>query len=187
MYQQKLTFVKLPPVIGIAGRARSGKDTLADMLLALYGGYRYAFADPIRKMLLAIGIDMSDPYWIDKKEEEIPALGRSPRYLMQTLGTEWGREMVHPRLWVYLAAQQLFNRGRGMIISDVRFEDEAEWIRQQGGLVIHITRSSAKTVNPHASETGVAVIPHDVVVFNDGSLEDLQQTVWGLFNGRIET
>ena len=50
------------PLIGIAGPARSGKDTIANFIVATAGGYRYSFADPIRQMLRPLGIDMNDPY-----------------------------------------------------------------------------------------------------------------------------
>lgn len=177
---------RLPPVIGIAGPARSGKDTVADFLLSMYGGYRYAMADPIRAMLKCIGIDLNDPYWRDRKEAEIPSLKRSPRYLMQTLGTEWGRELIHPNLWVYLAHQQLINNGPGMIISDIRFNNEADWVRARNGVIAHVHRTERQEVNPHASENGIIVESRDIVVFNNGTLEELQLTLRGLFDGEFQ-
>ena len=112
------------PVIGLHGRARSGKDTVANFILAQRGGYIYSFADPIRAMLVPLGIDMRDPYWQERKEEVIPAIGASPRRMMQTLGTEWGRELINPELWLILAKQLLLNCGPGMVIADVRFAVE---------------------------------------------------------------
>lgn len=170
-----------PSVIGLAGRARVGKDTAASFLLAAIGGYRYSFADPMRGMLLQLGIDMNDPYWIDRKEDIIPALGRSPRYLMQTLGTEWGRNLVHPQLWLLLAQQRLLQNGPGMIVTDVRFENEAEWVRSQGGVVVHILREDATAVAAHASEAGVAITDGDFVIHNNGTLEEFQQRLRNLF------
>lgn len=171
-----------PPVIGITGRARSGKDTVASFLLAAIGGYQYAFADPIRAMLQPLGIDMRDPYWQKHKEDVIPALGVSPRHLMQTLGTEWGRELIHPEIWLLLAKQRLLRMGPGMIISDVRFDNEAEWIRSIGGRIIHVRRKTATPVNQHVSENGVTLDPTDLVINNDGDLEDLQAQVRDLFH-----
>lgn len=170
-----------PPVIGLAGRARVGKDTAASFLLAAIGGYRYSFADPMRGMLLQLGIDMNDPYWIERKEDIIPALGRSPRYLMQTLGTEWGRNLVHPQLWLLLAQQRLLQNGPGMIVTDVRFENEADWVRSQGGRVVHILRDDATKVEEHASEAGVAVADDDLIIHNNGNLEEFQDRLRNLF------
>lgn len=175
------------PIIGLAGRARSGKDTVASFIIAARGGYRYGFADPIRAMLKPIGVDMDNPYWNAHKEEVIPALGVSPRKLMQTLGTEWGRNLINPELWLILARQRLLNRGPGMIVADVRFENEAAWVRKCGGLIVHVIRRDATAVEEHSSESGIEVLPADVQLFNSGTLEDLQFAVRGLFNVDHET
>lgn len=172
-----------PALIGIAGKARAGKDTVANFLIAAHGGYRYGFADPIRAMLLPLGIDMNDPYWQAKKEEVIPVLGKSPRELMQTLGTEWGRKLVNNDLWLLLAYQRLHAMGPGMVVADVRFENEADWIRRHDGLVIHLVRDEASEVAAHSSEAGVERDPRDLVLLNNGTLEALQATVRGLFGG----
>lgn len=165
------------PLIGIAGRARSGKDTVANFIVAAIGGYRYSFADPIRAMLAPLGVDMSDPYWQARKEEPIPALGVSPRRMMQTLGTEWGRQLVNPDLWLIMAHQRLLQNGPGMIIPDVRFDNEAAWIRKHGGRIIHVVRPDTKAVEVHASEDGIEVQDTDARLFNSGTLEELQLSV----------
>lgn len=165
------------PLIGIAGRARSGKDTVANFIVAAIGGYRYSFADPIRAMLAPLGVDMSDPYWQARKEEPIPALGVSPRRMMQTLGTEWGRQLINPDLWLIMAHQRLLQSGPGMIIPDVRFDNEAAWIRKHGGRIIHVVRPDTKAVEAHASEDGIEVQDTDARLFNSGTLEELQLSV----------
>jgi len=165
------------PLIGIAGRARSGKDTVANFIVAAIGGYRYSFADPIRAMLAPLGVDMSDPYWQARKEEPIPALGVSPRRMMQTLGTEWGRQLINPDLWLIMAHQRLLQNGPGMVISDVRFDNEAAWIRKHGGRIIHVIRPDTKAVEAHASEDGIEMQDTDARLFNSGTLEELQLSV----------
>lgn len=166
-----------PPLIGIAGRARSGKDTVANFIIAAIGGYRYSFADPIRAMLAPLGVDMNDPYWQARKEDVIPALGVSPRRMMQTLGTEWGRNLINPDLWIIMAHQRLLQNGPGMVIPDVRFENEAAWIRKHGGWIIHVIRPEAKAVEAHASEDGIEMLDADAQLFNSGTLEELQLSV----------
>lgn len=170
------------PVIGVTGPARTGKDTLANFIIAARGGYRYAFADPLKSMLLPLGIDMRASWWIERKEEPIAAFGnKSPRYLMQTIGTEWGRKLVSPDLWVMLAQQRLLEIGQGMVLSDLRFENEATWVRRMGGKVIHVRRSAAPKVNAHSSEDGVAVHSEDIVFENNGTVADLQKQVLHVF------
>lgn len=171
-----------PPLIGFAGKARSGKDTAADFTVAIHGGYRYSFADPIRAMLLPLGIDMRDQYWIDHKEDIIPALGVSPRHMMQTLGTDWGRKLINGELWLTMASHALAKKGPGMIISDIRFENEADWVRRVGGTIVHISRPAAASVKAHVSEDGIMVKPQygDLIVVNDGDLEALHTSIGGL-------
>ncbi len=134
-------------------------------------------------MIAQLGIDMNDPYWQERKEDIIPALGVSPRHMMQTLGTEWGREMINPNIWVTMAHQRVLHSGAGMVIPDVRFDSEAEWVRRAGGQIIHLRRSDAPKIKEHASEAGVTIHTEDLVLTNNGSLEDLQVAVRGLFNG----
>lgn len=172
-----MSTVRMSPIIGIAGPARSGKDTVAQFLLASRGGYTYSLADPIRGMLRAIGVDMKDPYWLNRKEEVIPAFGVSPRRLMQTLGTEWGRETINKDIWITLAKQNFLLNGQGMVVPDVRFDDEAEWVRSYGGVVIHLERSKRPLVEEHASENGIKKEDKDITIANSGTLEELQQAI----------
>lgn len=165
-------------LIGIAGRARSGKDTVADFIISRTGACKYSFAEPLKKMLLPLGIDMSDLYWQENKETVIPDFNASPRRLMQTLGTEWGRQLIHPDLWLNLAHQKLEQCVDGMVVSDVRFENEATWVRNQGGVIIHVRRDSAPFVEKHTSEHGIMMYhAKDYLLNNDGTLEDLRTQV----------
>lgn len=170
-----------PPVIGFVGVARSGKDTAADFYISFHGGYKYSFADPIRAMLRPLGVDMNDPFWIERKEQVIPALGVSPRRLMQTLGTEWGRDLINKDLWLLMAQARLLGNGPGMVIADVRYEEEAAWVRKHDGLVVHLKRALAAPVIAHSSELIAEVQDGDLVIENDGTLEQLHAAIGGLY------
>ncbi|MGP6423894.1 deoxynucleotide monophosphate kinase family protein [Pseudomonas pharyngis] len=168
-------------MLGLAGLARSGKDTAAQHLVNHHGFQAYAFADPLRDGLMHIlnlsPCDFEGP----EKEQPLPWLGRSPRQLMQSLGTEWGRNSVHPELWLLLAAQNLdllartHDTAKGFVVSDIRFENEADFIRKRGGLVIHLRRPGATQVNSHVSERGIEVQANDIVITNNGSIDDFQK------------
>lgn len=139
-------------LIGLMGKARSGKDTVADYLQGEHSFGRYAFADPMKDMLEAA---FGDKFRNGDRERPIAWLGKSPRQLMQSLGTEWGRDEVHPDLWVLIAneAWQVSKaRGESLVVSDVRFANEAQWIVDQGGVLIEIVRDNAEPVNAHLSE-----------------------------------
>lgn len=169
-----------PILIGLAGPARSGKSTAADHLVRNHMLEQYAFADPLRSGLMEIFNLDPDDFEGAKKEQPLDWLGRSPRELMQSMGTEWARQMVHPDVWVKLAEQNLnylqnsLSGVVGFVVSDVRFENEADLIRQRGGTIIHIARPNAPAVNPHASEAGIQVKQLDLIVRNTGDREHLR-------------
>jgi len=101
--------------------------------------------------------------------------------MMQTIGTEWGRELINPSIWLLRADQVIAEWQEqdpalpGVVISDVRFENEATWLREQGGLLIHVSRPDAAEVVIHASEAGVASHPDDYLALNDGSIDELNE------------
>jgi len=117
----------------------------------------------------------------DRKEQSIEWLGKSPRELMQTLGTEWGRSLIHQDIWLRVAEQNLaflaetHDTASGFVITDLRTENEAEFIRKHGGVVIHLIREAAPSVSPHSTEQRLGIQDNDRVVHNDGSIESLHE------------
>ena len=101
-----------PIIVGITGRAHTGKDTAADYMAREYGFVRAAFADPIRsmleQMLTEAGIDYAWLYEPHLKNAPIAELGGvSARQMMQTLGTEWGRVCMGDDWWIRLLERHL--------------------------------------------------------------------------------
>lgn len=166
-------------LIGLTGHARTGKSTAASYLASEHRFETYAFATPLKEGIAAMFNLSAEDLEGSAKEQPLPWLGRSPRQLMQLLGTEWGRDMLNANVWIDLAEQnlaalaELCPEASGFVISDVRFENEADYIRKRGGLVVHISRDDAPDVNHHISELGVALQPQDLVINNDAELRDL--------------
>lgn len=181
-----------PKLIGLVGRAGTGKDTVRGILERDFGYTGFAFADPIRAMLETLLENMGEStrYMTDRrlKETPIPGLDVSYRHLAQTLGTEWGRA-VCPGLWLRIAKASMANlyseslRHEQFVVSDVRFVDEAAWIREQGGQIWRIARPSALPVLDHLSEREQDSITHDRLIENTGTVEDLWCVVSSLLEG----
>lgn len=167
-------------LIGLAGLAHVGKDTIANFIAEDHGSMTHWFAQPIRDGLKAMfGLTDSD-FHPERKNIPMTRLGgRSPRYLMQTLGTEWGRNLVCPSVWVDEASRRLAQSTDAInVFADVRFEDEAEWIRGQGGVIVHVQRFSYNALSTdHRSESGIDQHPEDEIILNHGSLEELHDQV----------
>lgn len=163
-------------LIGIAGPAGAGKDELANLLIMrLFGnGVKLSFASPLKTMLeKGLGLSKGQLYGPLKADID-ERYGTTPRHLMQTLGTEWGRNLIAPDLWLNAMGYRVDSLPHGIIpvIPDVRFEDEAAWVRERGKL-IHITGRGG-IPGDHVSERGVVKRAFDVVVDNSGSKYDLQ-------------
>lgn len=161
-------------LIGLTGAAGCGKDTLAAHLQNEHPDYFvYAFASPIKQMINEL-LQVPMVQWNDRKwkEEVVQWLGKSPRVLAQTLGTEWGRNCINSDIWLLAAAKAYTDAGMdgGMIITDVRFDNEADWIHERGGVVVKIDRPGVGTVAAHSSENGLRADKIDATVVNDESV-----------------
>ena len=162
-------------IIGLAGYARSGKDTVA----ALMKGYeRRAFADEIRSCLMALNpLVATNEHLAEvvKRQGWDAAKVTSPeiRRLLQVMGTEVGREMIHPDLWVQLAIKDL-ESGDKVIFTDVRFVNEAKAIKRLGGSIWRVNRPGVEALNLHPSETSMDHFGYDLIINNYGTLEELK-------------
>lgn len=165
-------------LLGLCGPAGVGKDTTA-AILKDKGFHHTSFALPLYQALEVLGI--AAPKTREEKEAIIPGRTYSWRVAAQTLGTEWARNLS-PSFWIDLAKSRYMDlpRSTNCVISDVRFEEEASWIRSECGRIVHIigreTTIVGDTAN-HASEKGVIAKPGDYVLSNSGSLELLEVRV----------
>lgn len=165
-------------LIGIAGDAQCGKDTAADYICKISNTeYRKeSFANPIKDMLgLGLGMNHAQLHG-DLKDVVDERFGKTPRHMLQTLGTEWGRDLIHPNVWVFAMKSYLESginlRRTHYIVPDVRFENEANFIRQHGTLIHIRGREDSIDANTHISEMGVDIQDEDIVIQNDSSLNN---------------
>jgi hypothetical protein len=160
-------------LIGITGFAGAGKSTVAETLCGqAFGFRRLAFAAPLKTMLASVGFTHEQLYG-SEKEVVMPDLGVTPRHAMQTLGTDWGREMISPDIWVTLwtrKARELLADREQIVADDVRFPNEVAAIKALGGQIWRVERPGTAQMS-HASESHD--LPYDRRLINDGSKADL--------------
>jgi hypothetical protein len=163
-------------IIGFSGPAGAGKSTAAKYLMQEHGFRLVKFAGPLKAMMRALLPEDDQNEWLEGalKETVHPDLGCTPRHAMQTLGTEWGRNCIHPDLWINLARSDILDGGDDVVLDDVRFQNEYEMIKAIGGLVIEIRPKAITHRMSHASEIGC---DKDYVLYNDGSLSQLYQSL----------
>ena len=154
--------MKKVKIIGMVGPKGVGKTTFANQL-ANHTGCQAAvlsFADPLRVMAMAMGIESKQLVLPELKHEVIPELGVTPRHVLQSLGTEWGRKCIHPDVWVWAMQRQIERHvaeyhGSGdvlIFIDDCRFANEAQWILNHGGMLIEVERDGVEYTGEHSSE-----------------------------------
>lgn len=166
-------------LIGITGAARAGKDTLASIFVQ-QGLRQMTFAEPIKAIAsLVSGEPLSNFYADDLKEQHSEALGMTRRRAMQLIGTDMFREAFGPNVWARCSMAEWEKRGKpATVLSDVRYDNEAQAIRSAGGLVIRIVRPDNVGLTGeaalHSSERGVSDDLVDIEIVNDGTIGELK-------------
>lgn len=163
-------------IIGLTGKARSGKDTVAEHLAVSHGFHHYWFSKPMKEAAAIIFGWGDEHLYGDLKEETDPRYGVSPRVVLQTLGTEWGRNAINSDLWI-LRAQKEMEQHDCIVVSDCRFDNEAVAIINAGGIVIEVSREGAEQVAAHSSERGISSHLISFHLENNGTLTDLYKKV----------
>jgi hypothetical protein len=173
-------------IIGLAGYARSGKDTAADALESI-GFRRIAFADKLREFVYALNPevdggpmgtrflkDVIDQYgWAEYKNTY---WGESIREQLQFVGTDCVRNILGPNTWANATFDSM-DMTKHYAITDVRFINEADGIRERGGRMYRILRNGVGPANNHVSEIALDDYPYDGFIHNDGSLEHFHDSV----------
>lgn len=123
----------------------------------------------LQKLVEHLGIETA------KKIKEV-------REFYQKYGTEGGRNIHGDQCWLDIAKRKFTGKDA---ISDVRFANEAEFVRESGGIVINLIRDNAEAVNAHASENGLCSEYYDILLENNGTKEELFAKIDKIYNDSI--
>lgn len=173
-------------IIGLGYKARSGKDTAADMLVEVHGFTRIGFADKLKKGVQELfGFTSNqvwgneklvpDEYWSTVFQRDI-----TPAFVLQYVGTDLFRDNFHNDFWVLTVLKEISKYpDANWVVPDVRFPNEGEAIKSIGGSVYMVDRrielrgDIGRPVD-HPSETALdGWDGWDGIIDNNGSLEDL--------------
>lgn len=207
-------------LIGLGGELRAGKDEAADRLVEKHGYVKMGMSDVLNEALLKLNPWIEVPggreeFSILKRYSEFhDAVGyveakKNPevRRLLQVLGTEVGRDMIDPDVWVNMAEARIRNywaRGKDVVITAMRFPNELEMLKRLGGHSVWIDRSASERlesfgevdtpgkgvegaesgtegatvgITGHASETSVNADMFTWTLTNEGTLDELYTKV----------
>ena len=162
----------------------SGKSQIANVLQLSHGFRLVKFADPFKAFIKELLMQGGAPEPIaqravegDLKQEPIPGLGgRTVREMLQTMGSDWGRDMISPNLWSSIAMRKVdanLAAGISVVIDDLRFPNELEDVISRGGDLVRVIRSGAKPYRGHASEGLLDGYPMNIF-HNNSTLEQLR-------------
>ena len=196
-------------IIGICGFIGSGKDTVADYLVNFHEFRRESFASTLKDAVAAVfGWDRTllegrtkearewreqvDPWWAERLA--MPTL--TPRWVLQYWGTEVCRRAFHDDIWIASLENKLRTSKDNVVISDCRFPNEIQSIRDAGGKIVWVQRGELpdwydtaieanlghnyavqdlKMRKIHASETAWVGTNFDTIIDNNRSIDDLYQ------------
>ena len=199
-------------IIGITGSAGSGKDTIGDILVSnLPNWKKLSFAGHLKDVTaLLFGFDRKmlagetpedrevreqpDQYWSEKMGKDF-----TPRFALQFLGTNLLRNQLHQNIWVDCLEKTILNSDENVVITDVRFPNEIDMIKNIGGEIWRVERGTLpswwETAIYYNSKPNTLDIPSELkpihesewrwigydrpnhIFKNDRTIEDLKQEV----------
>lgn len=173
-----------PPIIGLLGKSRVGKDTFANIICDSGNFKVERLAASLKVAAIALYGFTHDQLEGNDKEVVDSRLGIRPRDAMIQLTKDtmafMGTDFFTKRFWERLDTEVLNGRKEGIIIPDVRYEHDLTWIRERGGIIVKIVRDGPM----HDAENHIECIGGEDYLFNNtGSLSDFQlrvRTWWAL-------
>jgi len=173
-------------LIGLIGKKGSGKSTCADILSRRSGWNikELSFAKSLKDMGEICGVSrqhMEDP---TLKEKHYESYGKTPRKIMQDLGT-YCRENFGQDIFIRYVENIITKHPGSYVISDCRYPNEAAMIKRNGGILIRIERADLKGSDTHSSETELEKIKYDYLIKNDGDLNDLEHQIVAVVDRHI--
>ena len=177
------------PLIGLMGIKKSGKDTCADYLVTKYGFIKKSFADALKRACAEFFLFTDEQLYGTQEQKETPDprwFGYTPRLAMQYVGTDLlrdnldkimpglGKRVFTHRFDLWYKDEMKKNPNLSIVIADVRFQNEVDFIQSLGGYVIKINRPNVLTNDVHPSEMELqSITSYNDVIENTGTLDEL--------------
>lgn len=195
--------MSLPPIIGLTGVARAGKDTIGQILHDLYGYHLASYSDILNKALYTLDREGGDDFSIsipmlanfgrmtiyERYSDLVDRVGYEEakefagvRKALQVMGTEVGRNLLGDNIWV----EALFkNLPKGLVaITNVRFPNEYDAVKARGGEVWRVSRPGYEPSNGHISDTALDDYLADAWFYNEGTKRELADKVMKVLDRR---
>lgn len=185
-------------IVGLTGKKRHGKDTVGSILVGEHGFVRIAYADALKESAAAL-FDVPVGTWDELKNDPDAKVslrvknppgyaarsrsiaGFSVREFLQRYGTEAHRNVFGTGFWIDVARGKMEGAladDLSVVVTDVRFDNEAKVIRDLGGLIVNIYRPQVVDENDTEDTHESEVLPEDdFTLWNGGTLDDLRKAI----------
>lgn len=175
-------------VVAFFGPLHCGKSSACSLLIEKYGFLRHGVGDGPKEMLRCLGLDDRHLYG-DLKEVPCEELnGKTPRYALQTLASQWGRDLIGRDVWVKRWYRFIPEGATKLVVDDVRTVEGANAFIQEGAIVVKIERPSLDLDDPqrqHDTERHFGEMPFTNVLVNDGTLDEFLAKVDALVGSAL--
>lgn len=208
-------------IVGVCGFIGSGKDTIADYLVTFHGFKRISFAASLKDAVAIVfgwdrelleGTTKTSRIWREKKDEWWSArlnMEITPRWVLQYWGTDVLRNHFHTDIWVASVENKLRQDKDNIVITDCRFANEIQAIKNAGGITMRVERGERpswydtavnfnkgevnnmlwaiskeqlRKLKVHASEYSSVGLHYDFVVDNNKTIDDLHKSINSILN-----
>jgi hypothetical protein len=173
-------------IIGLNGYAKSGKDEVAQFIREINQSFQIKKFSGKLKYIASMLTDIPADRFEDQsfKSRIITGWDMTGREMLQRLGTEAIRNNLHEKAWVNALFADHHQHAK-WVITDCRFPNEAQEIKDYGGIIVRVNRTGFGPVNNHPSETALDDYDFDAIIENNGSLNDLKETTRILYDTYI--
>ncbi len=165
-------------ILALLGPQQAGKSEAAKAIAELPNWKRLSFADPLYDIMSVIlGVDAR---LLDKSAPQPILGGKTLRQALQTLGTEWGRDLITPYIWANVMRNRIEQqrmRRLNIVIDDLRFANEHDMLRELGAKVVRVTRPGTGPIGTHGSEVEWQWLETDVTCDNLGDQDNWRSTM----------
>lgn len=172
-------------LISLSGRKQSGKSTLAKYLQTHHKFMELSWAEPLKEIIgrKLLGLTFEQVYGSNRDKETVdPFWGKSPRELLQIIGTECFRKQVDPDFWVKIGSKRVqqirqdeFPQEARLVFSDTRFPNEVRAVESLMGINIRVVREDLPATDEHESETALDDYPFkEIISAKSGQIDSLK-------------
>jgi dephospho-CoA kinase len=168
-------------IIGLLGKKGSGKDTMADFLVEHYNFKQYTYATPLKKLCQDLFSLTEEQMNCHVQKETIDERwNKTPRQILQQVGTDLFRKHYDENIWVKILKEKLKMEpdNQNIVVSDIRHQNELDTVTEfENCVIFHILRAGCDVSDQHSTENNIMKHENIITIKNNGSIQDFYENI----------